>query len=117
MDIMADQLIGGRRFRLQTLVENHSRESLAIEFGQRLTGEVVVRVFEQVTAENGKPQTVRVDNGVDNGKLCKPGIPMRHGLVRCQAAALGGSQRRPGDESCGNRPRQVQERGLLVSQR
>jgi putative transposase len=112
MDFMSDQLVGGQRFRLLTLVDNHSRESLGIEVGQRLTGDDVVRVLEQVTADRGKPQSIRVDNG----KLCKPGIPTRTGLVRCQAAALGGSQRRPGNEPRGNRPRQVQERGLLVSQ-
>ncbi len=27
MDFMADQLVGGQRFRLLTLVDNHSRES------------------------------------------------------------------------------------------
>jgi hypothetical protein len=43
---MSDQLVGGQRFRLLTLVDNHSRESLAIEVGQRLTGDDVVRVLE-----------------------------------------------------------------------
>jgi putative transposase len=63
MDFMADQLVGGHRFRLLTLVDNHSRESLAIEVGQRLTGDDVVRVLEQVTAHRGKPCAIRVDNG------------------------------------------------------
>ena len=31
--------------------------------GQRLTGDDVVRVLEQVTAQRGKPQSIRVDNG------------------------------------------------------
>ena len=30
--------------------------------GQRLTGDDVVRVLEQVTAERGKPRSIRVDN-------------------------------------------------------
>ncbi len=60
---MSDQLVGGQRFRLLTLVDNQSRESLAIEVGQRLTGDDVVRVLEQVTAERGKPQSIRVDDG------------------------------------------------------
>ncbi len=42
-----NQLVGGQRFRLLTLVDNHSRESLAIEAGQRLTGDDAVRVLEQ----------------------------------------------------------------------
>ncbi len=57
------QLVGGQRFRLLTLVDNHSRESLAIEAGQRLTGDDVVRVLEQVTSHRGEPQSIRVDNG------------------------------------------------------
>jgi putative transposase len=48
---------------LLTLVDNHSHESLAIEVGQRLTGDDVVRVSEHVTAERGLPQSIRVDNG------------------------------------------------------
>ena len=63
MDFMADRLVGGERFRLLTLVDNFSRESLAIEVGQRLTGDDVVRVLERVAAERGKPQSIRVDNG------------------------------------------------------
>ena len=63
MDFMADQLVGGQRFRLLTLVDNHSRESLAIEVGQRLTGDDVVRVLEHVTSQHGKPRTIQVDNG------------------------------------------------------
>jgi len=63
MDFMADQLFSGRRFRLLTLVDNFSRESLAIEAGQRLTGDDVVRVLERVSAERGCPRSIRVDNG------------------------------------------------------
>ena len=60
---MSDQLVGGQRFPLLTLVDNHSRESLAIEVGQRLTGDDVVRVLEQVTVQRGTPKSIRVDNG------------------------------------------------------
>jgi putative transposase len=63
MDFMADQLVGAQRFRLLTLVDNHSRESLAIEAGQRLAGDDVVRVLEQVTLQRGKPQSIPVDKG------------------------------------------------------
>ena len=55
--------IGGQRFRRLTLVDNHSRESLAIEVGKRLTGDDVVRVLERGTFHRGKPVTIRVDNG------------------------------------------------------
>ena len=62
MDFMADQVVGGQWFWLLTLVNNHSRESLAIEAGQRLTEDNVVRVLEQVNSQRGKAQRIRVDN-------------------------------------------------------
>jgi putative transposase len=63
MDFMADQLFTGQRFRILTLVDNFSRESLAIRAGQRLTGDDVVQTLEGVVRERGKPNTIRVDNG------------------------------------------------------
>lgn len=63
MDFMADQLFDGQRFRLLTLVDNFSRESLSIRVGQRLTGDDVVDVLEQVKEERGSPGSIQVDNG------------------------------------------------------
>jgi putative transposase len=63
MDFMADQLFNGQRFRLLTLVDNFSRESLAIHVGQRLTGDQVVEVLEQVVQSRGVPESIQVDNG------------------------------------------------------
>jgi putative transposase len=63
MDFMSDQLFNGTRFRLLTLVDNFSRESLAVEVGQRLTGDDVVKALERVSGARGAPETIRVDNG------------------------------------------------------
>ena len=63
MDFVADHLVGGQRFRLLTVVDNFSRQSLAIEVGQRLTEGDVVRVLERLTSKRGKPLSIRVDNG------------------------------------------------------
>jgi putative transposase len=63
MDFVSDQLFDGRRFRLLTLVDNFTRESLAIRLGQQLKGDDVVTVLEQLRAERGAPQSIRVDNG------------------------------------------------------
>ena len=60
---MADQLFDGKRFRLLTLVDNFSRESLAIRVGTRLTGDDVVAALERVKEVRGCPQSIRVDNG------------------------------------------------------
>ena len=41
---MSDQLFDGHRIRLLTIVDNHTRESLAIHVSQRIRGYEVVRV-------------------------------------------------------------------------
>jgi len=63
MDFMSDQLYDGRRIRLLTIVDNHTRESLAIHVGQRIRGIDVVRVLEAVRGEHALPRVIRVDNG------------------------------------------------------
>jgi hypothetical protein len=44
MDLVSDELFDGRRIRLLTIVDNHTRESLAIHIGQRIRGCEVVEV-------------------------------------------------------------------------
>lgn len=45
MDFMSDRLYDGRRLRLLTLVDNHTRESLAIHVVPRIQGRDVARVL------------------------------------------------------------------------
>ena len=45
MDFMSDQLYNGRRLRILTIVDNHTRESLAIHVGQRIRGIEVLEVY------------------------------------------------------------------------
>ncbi len=59
----ADQLFDGRQIGVLTLVDNHTRESLALHVGQRVRGMDVVRVLEGVVNDRGRPGAVRVDNG------------------------------------------------------
>jgi len=63
MDFMADQLFDGTKLRLFTLVDNFTRESLAVEVGPRFSAEAVCGVLDQVVAKRGKPESIRVDNG------------------------------------------------------
>ena len=63
MDFVQDSLADGRRIRVLTLVDNYSRECLALEVGTSLPGARVVRVLEQVSRIRGKPKTIVVDNG------------------------------------------------------
>lgn len=63
MDFVSDQLFDGRRIRVLTLVDNHTRESLALHAAQRVRGMDVVKVLERVTSDCGRPGSIRVDNG------------------------------------------------------
>ena len=63
MDFVSDALFDGRRIRALTVVDDFSRESLAIEVGQSITGERVVMVLNQLRALRRAPKRIRVDNG------------------------------------------------------
>lgn len=63
MDFMSDELYDGRRIRLLTLVDNFTRESLAIEVDSHLGGHRVVEVLQRLRDGRDLPKTIRVDNG------------------------------------------------------
>ena len=63
MDFVSDQLFDGRRLRVLTLVDNHTRESLALHVGQRIRGLDVVAVLERITKRHGLPKRIQVDTG------------------------------------------------------
>lgn len=63
MDFVTDSLTNGRRFRSLTIVDDHSRESVAIEADFSLTGERVTRVLTRLAMTRGLPNVITVDNG------------------------------------------------------
>ena len=63
MDFMHDELFNGQRIRLLTLVDNYTRESLAIEVDTHLDGHRVVEVLQRISLGRNLPRTIRVDNG------------------------------------------------------
>ncbi len=63
MDFISDELYDGRRIRLLTIVDHFTRESLAIDVGQRMRGSEVVSVLECLACHRKLPKSVRVDNG------------------------------------------------------
>jgi putative transposase len=63
MDFVADALFDGRRLRALTVVDNYTRESLAIEVGQSLKGEDVVNTLNRIATKRGLPSIIKVDNG------------------------------------------------------
>ena len=63
MDFIHDSLWSGRRYRALAVIDEWSRESLAIEVDLSLTGERVKRVLERLRLARGLPATIQVDNG------------------------------------------------------
>ncbi len=64
MDFVADNLFNGRRIRALTVVDNFSRECLAIEVGQGLRGDDVVAVMARLKQlQHRVPERFQTDNG------------------------------------------------------
>lgn len=63
MDFVADNLFNGRRFRALTVVDNWSRECLAIRVDQGMKGEDVVAVMMALTGNRRPPNRIFLDNG------------------------------------------------------
>jgi putative transposase len=63
MDFVADTLGDGRTFRVLNIVDDFSREAVAIEVGRSIPGSRVVRVLEKVARRRGLPSRIVVDNG------------------------------------------------------
>ena len=64
MDFVADNLFNGRRIRALTIVDNFSRECLAIHVDQGIKGEDVVGQMQAIKLLHGRqPKRIQVDNG------------------------------------------------------
>lgn len=63
LDFMSDALYDGRRFRSLDIVDDCSRECLAMEIDTSLPGDRVVRVLDRLVYMRGKPDELLMDNG------------------------------------------------------
>ncbi|MDQ0305373.1 putative transposase [Ancylobacter polymorphus] len=76
LDFVADQLVDGRRFRVLVIVDDFTRECLALVVDTSLSGQRVVRELDALIALRGRPPAAyepwrphpeRVCNPVQNG--------------------------------------------------
>ena len=88
MDFVMDGLATGRAVRLLTVVDNYTRECLAIEVESCLSSQRVTRVLEWVIQQRGAPETIRCDNG--------PEFTSRHFLAWCEERRIGLVHIQPG---------------------
>ncbi len=96
MDFVHDQLADGRKFRVLTVIDKWSRESVTLEVDFALNGDRVVAAFERLAKQRPTPKAVTVDNGPEftskaldewvyrhNVQLdfIRPGKPTENGMI------------------------------------
>lgn len=63
LDFVSDQLTDGRRFRILTIVDDCTRECLALVADTSLSGSRVARELDRLIVERGRPKMIVSDNG------------------------------------------------------
>jgi len=96
MDFMSDSLVVGRKFRTFNVIDDCSREVLAIDIDTSLSSKRIIRTLNRIIDERGLPKAIRTDNGPeftsnDFELWCKekgiqlhfiqPGKPMQNGYI------------------------------------
>jgi putative transposase len=96
LDFVSDAFTDGRRFRVLAVVDDFTRECLALVADTSLSGVRLARELDAIIARRGKPRIVVSDNGTEMTSLailkwCQgtrvewhyiaPGKPMQNGFV------------------------------------
>jgi putative transposase len=96
LDFVADTLVSGRRFRILSLVDDFTRECLALVADTSLTGLRIARELDRIAERRGYPCMIVSDNGTEltsNAILVwqqehgvewhyiAPGKPMQNGFI------------------------------------
>ncbi len=65
LDFLSDQLTDGRRFRILAVVDDCTRECLALAADTSLSGLRVARELDDIVRRRGRPTTIVSDNGTE----------------------------------------------------
>lgn len=63
LDFQFEQTADGRILKLLNIVDEHTREALAIEVARRFDADATVATLDRIAAHRGAPQFLRCDNG------------------------------------------------------
>ena len=63
IDFQFDETADGRRLKLCNLLDEHTREALAMRVARTCTADDVVAVLEDLVSRRGAPEHLRMDNG------------------------------------------------------
>ena len=96
LDVIAGALSWGRRFRILAIVDDFTREALALVVDASIGGARLVRELDALVASPGKPATIVSDNGTETTcraalewtnrtgvewRYVAPGKPQQNGFV------------------------------------
>jgi putative transposase len=81
MDFVSDALFDGRPFRCFTLVDDFTRECVAIDVAHSLPAWRVIHVLERARAERGLPRSIVCDNGPEFAGKAMDRWAYEHGVV------------------------------------
>src|SRR6202521_473782 len=65
LDFVSDQMTDGRRFRILTVIDNCTRECLALVADTSLSGRRVARELDNIVRQRGRPGAIVSDNGTE----------------------------------------------------
>lgn len=96
MDFMSDVLTSKRKFRTLNIIDDYNRQAITVEAAHTMPATRVTQILERTIKEQGKPESIRVDNGPefiskefkdwcsDKGisiQYTQPGKPMQNGYI------------------------------------
>ena len=96
LDFVSDAMTDGRRFRVLCIIDDHTRECLALMVDTSISGFRVTRELNLLLKKLGKPQSIVSDNGTEftsqailrwcqetnvDWHYIAPGKPMQNGFV------------------------------------
>jgi len=82
-DFVADRTDSGGRLRILSILDEYSRECLALNVVRKLTAHDLIEVMEKLEAERGLPEHIRSDNGSEFIARV-----LQQWLARCQVKTL-----------------------------
>ena len=95
-DFLFDATADGRRLKWMPIIDEHTRECLALEVDRSITSADVIDVLDRLIAQRGVPAFIRSDNGPEfvaeavrrhldalnvETRFIKPGAPWENGYI------------------------------------
>ena len=81
LDFVSDVLSDGRRFRVLCVVDDCTRECLALVADTSLSGRRVARELDVIASERGHPEAVVSDNGTELTSMAILAWAQKHGVA------------------------------------